>query len=256
MTGIYKMKKFVTILVLFLSLSAFSQVPEQLFTEANTFYKEANYERALGVYLAIEEEGLESSDLYFNLGNTYYKLNKVAPAIYYYEKALKLNPANEDAAFNLAFAKRMTIDVIEELPKTVLQKFSMNVIQKYTFDTWALIAVIASFLASVLFLLYHFSGSSKKKLLYFNTTIFAVFVMLISVFFAFHNYETVQKNRTAIIFAAKAEIKNAPTPTSDEVFELHEGTKVIILDELDNWKKIKIADGKVGWINEEALKEI
>lgn len=250
------MKKFVTILVLFLSLSAFSQAPEKLFAEANTFYKEANYERALGVYLAIEEEGLASSDLYFNLGNTYYKLDKVAPAIYYYEKALKLNPGNEDAAFNLAFAKRMTIDVIEELPKTVLQRFSINVIQKFPFDTWALIAVVASFLASFLFLMYHFSGSSKKKLVYFNTTIFVVLIMLISVFFAFHNYETVQKNRTAIIFVEKAEIKNAPTPSSDEVFVLHEGTKVIILDELDNWKKIKIADGKVGWINDQELKEI
>ena len=256
MTNIYKMKHVVLIVLLFLSLGAFSQAPEKLFAEANTFYKEANYERALGVYLAIEEQGLESSDLYFNLANTYYKLDKVAPAIFYYEKSLKLNPANEDAAFNLAFAKRMTIDVIEELPKTVLQRFSINVIQKLPFDTWALIAVIASFLASVLFLLYHFSGATRKKLFYFNTTIFAVFIMLISVFFAFQNYKTVQKNRVAIIFATKAEIKNAPTPSSEEVFELHEGTKVIILDELDNWKKIKIADGKVGWVNDQELKEI
>lgn len=250
------MKKLVTILVLFLNLAAFSQTQEQLFAEANTFYKEANYERALGVYLAIEEEGLVSSDLYFNLGNTYYKLNKVAPAIYYYEKSLKMDATNEDAIFNLAFAKRMTIDVIDELPKTVFQRFSANVIQKLPFDTWALIAVIASFLASILFLLYHFSDATKKKLLYFNTTIFAVVVMLISVTFAFNNYKTVQKNRIAIIFAPKVEVKNAPTSSSEEVFVLHEGTKVIILDELDNWKKIKIADGKVGWMNDEELKEV
>lgn len=250
------MKKFVTIILLFLSVSIFSQDVEKLFSEANTFYKEADFERALGLYLAIEEEGLESSELYFNLGNCYYKLNKVAPAIYYYEKSLKLNPANEDAQFNLAFAKRMTIDVIEDLPKTFLQKFSANVIQKLPFDTWALIAVIASFLASFLFLMYHFSSSTRKKLFYFNTTIFAFFIMLVSVFFAFNNYETIQKNRVAIIFSPKVEIKNAPTESSDEVFELHEGTKVIILDELDDWKKIKIADGKVGWIRDKELKEI
>ena len=94
------------------------------------------------------------------------------------------------------------------------------------------------------------------KLLYFNTTIFAVFVMLVSVYFAFDNYDTVQKNRTAIIFATKAEIKNAPTNSSEEIFELHEGTKVVILDELDNWKKIKIADGKTGWVYQDKLKEI
>ena len=75
-------------------------------------------------------------------------------------------------------------------------------------------------------------------------------------FFAFKNLKTVQKNRTAIIFSSKVEIKNAPSTTSDEVFELHEGTKVIVLDELDNWKKIKIADGKIGWIYADYLKEI
>jgi tetratricopeptide (TPR) repeat protein len=250
------MKKFISILLLLLNLAAFAQAPEKLFSEANTFYKESNFERALGLYLAIEEQGFESSDLYYNLGNCYYKLNKVAPAIYYYEKALKLDPAHEDAAFNLAFAKRMTIDVIEELPKTFLQRFSANVIQKFTFDTWALIAVSASFLAVLFFLFYYFSYSSGKKLLYFNTAILAFFIMLVTVFFAFNNYDTVQKNRIAIIFAPKAEIKNAPTMSSEEVFELHEGTKVIILDELDNWKKIKIADGKVGWIDETELKEI
>lgn len=252
----YKMKKIIAILLLFLSIGNYAQTPEALFSEANTFYKVEDYNRALGVYLALEEKGLESSELYFNLGNCYYKLNKVAPAIYYYEKALKVDPTNEDALHNLTFAKRMTLDVIEELPKTIFQRFSTNVIQKLPFDTWALIAVIASFLASVLFLLYHFSGSSKMKLLYFNTTIFAVFVMLVSVFFAFHNYDTVQKNRGAIIFAAKAEITNAPTASSEVVFSLHEGTKVIILDELDNWKKIKIADGKTGWIYTDNLKEI
>jgi len=250
------MKKFVIILLLFVSFVSNSQSTDELFKEGNTFYKVEDYNRAMGVYLAIEEKGVESSDLYYNLGNCYYKLNKVAPAIYYYEKALKLNPTNEDALHNLTFAKRMTLDVIEDLPKTFFQRFSENVIQKYAFDTWALLAVIASFLASLLFLLYHFSGSSKMKLLYFNTTIFSVFVMLVSVFFAFDNYDTVQKNRTAIIFATKTEVKNAPTNSSEEVFELHEGTKVIILDELDNWKKIKIADGKVGWIYQDDLKEI
>jgi len=250
------MKKFAAIILLFVSFVSNSQSADELFKEGNTFYKVEDYNRAMGVYLAIEEKGIESSDLYYNLGNCYYKLNKVAPAIYYYEKALKLDPANEDALHNLTFAKRMTLDVIEDLPKTFFQRFSENVIQKYAFDTWALIAVIASFLASLLFLLYHFSGSSKMKLLFFNTTIFSVFVMLVSVFFAYDNYDTVQKNRTAIIFATKTEVKNAPTTSSEEVFELHEGTKVIILDELDNWKKIKIADGKVGWIYQDDLKEI
>ena len=250
------MKNIFFSIALLFSLMIFSQTPNELFSKANNLYQNGDYTGAIELYTSIENDDLVSDDLFFNLGNCYYKLNKVAPSIYYYEKALKINPIHEDAAFNLSFAKRMTIDVIEDLPKTLLQRFSINVIQKLTFDTWALIAVIASFLASFLFLLYHFSFSSKKKLFYFNTTIAAVIVLLISVSFAFQNYKTVQNNRSAIIFTSKVEIKNSPSTSSEEVFELHEGTKVLILDELDNWKKIKIADGKIGWIYEDDLKEI
>jgi lipid-A-disaccharide synthase-like uncharacterized protein len=180
----------------------------------------------------------------------------VAPAIYYYEKALKANPLHEDTLFNLPFAQRMTIDIIEELPKSLTERFSEAIIEKLPYDTWALIGVIGSFLASLMFLMYYFSGTSTKKLFYFNTFLLSLFLVVVCVFFAFSNYETVQKNRHAIIFDAKVEILNAPTESSDEAFELHEGTKVLILDELENWKKIKIADGKIGWVRVNSLREI
>lgn len=243
-------------MVLFLGYISFAQTADELFSKANDFYKNGQYTKAAQLYLIIEKSGLESDDLYFNLGNSYYKLNKVAPSIYYYEKALKINPMHEDASNNLAFAKRMTIDVIEDLPKTFFQRFSSNVIQKLTYNTWAILGVTASFLAALLFLLYYFSSSPKRKIFYFNITIFAVFVMTVSVIFAFSNYETTQKSRSAIIFASKSEIKNAPSLNSETVFELHEGTKVTILDELSNWKKIKLADGKIGWVNVADIKEI
>ncbi|WP_372794413.1 tetratricopeptide repeat protein [Lutibacter sp.] len=250
------MKKIFFSIALLFSSIVFSQTSDELFSKGNNLYQNGKYSEAIELYSSIEKQGLISDDLFFNLGNCYYKLNKVAPSIYYYEKALKINPTHQDASFNLAYAKRMTIDVIEDLPQTFLQRFSSTVIQKLPFETWAIIAVLASFLASILFLLYHFSYASRKKLFYFNTSIFAVFVLLISTFFAFHNYDTVKKNRTAIVFVDKVEIKNAPSTSSEVVFELHEGTKVLILDELDSWKKIKIADGKIGWIYADDIKEI
>ncbi|MHB1106644.1 MAG: tetratricopeptide repeat protein [Lutibacter sp.] len=249
-------RRFIFTMVLFLGYISFAQTADELFSKANDFYKNGQYTKAAQLYLIIEKSGLESDDLYFNLGNSYYKLNKVAPSIYYYEKALKINPMHEDASNNLAFAKRMTIDVIEDLPKTFFQRFSSNVIQKLTYNTWAILGVTASFLAALLFLLYYFSSSPKRKIFYFNITIFAVFVMTVSVIFAYSNYETTQKSRSAIIFASKSEIKNAPSLNSETVFELHEGTKVTILDELSNWKKIKLADGKIGWVNVADIKEI
>ncbi len=248
--------RFLFILALFIGSFSYAQTVDDLFSKANDFYKKGQYAKAIELYSNIEKRGLESDDLFFNLGNSYYKLNKVAPSIYYYEKALKINPIHEDASNNLAFAKRMTIDVIEDLPKTFLQRFSSSVVQKLTYDTWAILAVTASFLSAILFLLYYFSSSPKRKIFYFNTTIFAVFVMAITVFFAFSNYKTTQQSRSAIIFAPKSDIKNSPSLDGEEVFELHEGTKVTILDELSNWKKIKLADGKIGWINASDLKEI
>ena len=248
--------RFIFILALFFGYISYAQTANEIFSKANNFYKNGDYSKAIELYLNIEKSGLESDDLFFNLGNSYYKLNKVAPSIYYYEKALKLNPMHHDASNNLVFAKRMTIDVIEDLPKTFLQRFSSNVIQKLTYDTWAILAVTASFLAALLFLLYYFSSSPKIKILYFNLTIFAVFLMTVTVIFAYSNYETIQKSSNAIIFSLKSEIKNSPSLDGETVFELHEGTKVSIMDTLANWKKIKLADGKIGWVNAADIKEI
>lgn len=248
--------RFIFMLTLFFGSLSFAQTTNGLFSKANDFYKNGEYSKAIELYLNIEEKGLESDDLFFNLGNSYYKLNKVAPSIYYYEKALKINPIHQDALNNLAFAKRMTIDAIEDLPKTFLQRFSSNVVQKLTYDTWAILAVTTSFIASFLFLLYYFSSSPKRKMVYFNITIIAFFVMIVTAIFAFSNYNITQKNRSAIIFSLKSDIKNAPSLDAEQVFELHEGTKVTILDELSNWKKIKLADGKIGWVNTADIKEI
>ena len=249
-------RRFIFILALIIGSFSYAQTSSELFSKANDFYKNGQYTKAAQLYSNIEKSGLESDDLFFNLGNSYYKLNKVALSIYYYEKALKLNPMHQDASNNLVFAKRMTIDIIEDLPKTFLQRFSSNVIQKLTYDTWAILAVIASFLATLLFLLYYFSSSPKRKLIYFNTTIFAVFVVAVTVIFAYSNYETTQKSSNAIVFSSKSDIKNSPSLDGESVFELHEGTKVTILDSLSNWRKIKLADGKIGWVNSVDIKEI
>jgi tetratricopeptide (TPR) repeat protein len=250
------MKKIVHIAALLVATLTWGQSGDDLFTKANDLYLDGEYEQAIAMYSEIEEMGLESADLYFNLGNCYYKLNDVAGSIYYFEKALKINPLHEDAQINLAFSRRMTIDLIEELPKTVIQRFSEGVIQQLSYDTWAVIAVIGSFMASIFFLLYHFSRRSGRKLLFFNSTILVSIVVFITLFFAYNNYETVRKNREAIIFAPRTEIMNAPSDDGDVVVELHEGTKVVIIDELDAWKRIKIADGTTGWLSAEDLKEI
>lgn len=250
------MKRIVVILVLIFSTFGYAQSVDNLFADANELYKNGKYTEAIETYKKIEDLGVNSDDLYFNLANSYYKLNKVAPSIYYYEKALKLNPSNSDAKANLTFAKRMTIDAIEQMPKTIFQKFSESFIYKLTYNSWAWISVILSFLAAILFLLYHFSYSSGKKLLYFNTSLLSAILLIFAVVFAYKSYNHEVNTKYAIVFKQATEIKNAPTLNSDTVFELHEGTKVQVLDAIDDWKKIKLADGKIGWIVAEDMQEI
>jgi tetratricopeptide (TPR) repeat protein len=227
---------------------------KSLFDNANLLYKEGKFEEAIKLYKQIEAKDSVSSTLYYNLGNSYYKLNNVANTIYNYEKALLLNPLNKDAANNLAFAKRMTIDVIEELPKTFLQRLEVNYLQKFSYNQWAILAIVFSFLAAVLFLLFYFSNISNKKRIYFLTSITSFLLLIISVFITYHQYKKAMNTKYAIVFSAKTSVNNAPTLNSDVIFELHEGTKVSVLDAVDNWKKIKLSDGQIGWISAENIK--
>ena len=249
------MKKILLIALLIFSNSLFAQA-DSLFTKANKLYQIEKYNEALEIYKEIEENKIQSDKLFYNIANANYKLNRVAPAIYYYEKALLMNPNNVDARFNLRFAKQMAIDNIEPLPKTLSQKFSLSIIQKLTYNNWAWLAVSLSLLFAILFLLYHFSYSSGRKRFYFVSSIISAFLVLITILFAYQNHNIVKTNKPAIVFAQQTAIKSAPTMSSEVSFELHEGTKVQILENLDNWKKIKIADGKIGWIIGDDLKEL
>lgn len=241
------MKK-ILFLLLIIANSVVAQNTEELFKSANELYKNNQLEKAIEQYKKIEEQGFVSSELFYNLGNAYYKLNKVGPSIYYYEKALLLNPLNEDVQNNLVFAKRLALDNIEELPKTVFQKINQSVLQKLSYNQWAIIVVIFSFLGSFLFLLYYFANTPSKKRFYFVVSTLSFILLLFAFGITYQQYSFAKNNKEAIVFAEETEVRNAPTLNSDEVFTLHEGTKVIVLDTIDDWKKIKIADGKLGWI--------
>ncbi len=249
------MKKIVFLLLIIASYTS-AQNADSLFVSANGLYKNGKFKEAIEQYKAIESKGLVSSELYYNLGNSYYKLNKVGPSIYFYEKALKLDPLNKDVGTNLVFAKRLALDNIEALPKTIFQKFNKNYLQKLSYNQWAVLVVVLSVLASLFFLMFYFVEASLKKRIYFIASIFSFLLLLGSFFITENQYNLSKNKKEAIVFASKTSIKNAPTLNAEEIFTLHEGAKVIVLDAIDDWKKIKIADGKLGWIIASEIKEI
>ena len=249
------MKKIIFLLLL-VANTLLAQSIEDIFYSANDFYKNEKFEKAIELYQQIESKGTISVELYYNLGNSYYNLNKVGPSIYYFEKALKLDPTNEDAQNNLIFAKRLALDNIQEIPKNIFQKINANYLQQLSFNQWAIVLVVFSFLACILFLLFYFANSPTIKRIYFGLSISSFLLLIICFSITYNQYSFSKNNKEAIVFAETSTVKNAPTFNSEEIFMLHEGTKVIVLDALDNWKKIKLADGKQGWIIAKEIKEL
>ena len=249
------MKKIIFLLLL-VANTLLAQSIDDIFYSANDFYKNEKFEKAIELYQQIESKGTISVELYYNLGNSYYNLNKVGPSIYYFEKALKLDPTDEDAQNNLIFAKRLALDNIQEIPKNIFQKINANYLQQLSFNQWAIVLVVFSFLACILFLLFNFANSPTIKRIYFGLSISSFLLLIICFSITYNQYSFSKNNKEAIVFAETSTVKNAPTFNSEEVFILHEGTKVIVLDTIDNWKKIKLADGKQGWINAKEIKEL
>ena len=155
------------ILYLFLLISQvfFAQ---SSFEKGNALYQKGQYQEAVQVYEnIIKEDKLHSAELYFNLGNSYYKLNKVAPSIYNYEKALVLKPNDPATLNNLKFAKKLTIDEIKEVPKVGFAKLIQNFTSIFDYNTWAKISVVLGFVFLLSFIGYYFSQSTLYKRIFF-----------------------------------------------------------------------------------------
>lgn len=224
------------------------------FDKANTLYNQGKYEDAIVNYKAILETGNHSADLYFNIANAHYKLNNIAPSIYYYEKALQLAPNDTDIINNIAFAKNMTIDAIDIIPETGLAKLLKNTANKFAFDTWAKVSVVFVFCFVAAFLIYYFAYTTIKKRLAFIFSLSVLIAVFTTMSFAFYKFNMDKNDNPAIVFVQESKVKSDPNNRSEESFRLHEGTKVQVIQTYNNWKKIKLSDGKTGWVVAEDIK--
>nr|WP_321247017.1 tetratricopeptide repeat protein [uncultured Psychroserpens sp.] len=247
------MKQIFYILVFLISTMSFAQ-NKTIFEQANALYNDGNYTEALNKYTSILEQNEHSAELYFNIANAHYKLNNVAPSIYYYEKALLLKPNDKEILNNIAYARNMTIDAIEIVPEVGFSRLIKNATNTMVFDNWAKVSVVLVIFFVLLFLMYYFSQSTSKKRLAFITSVSSLILAFIALAFAFNSYGLEQKNQPAIVFAQESQIKSEPNLRSTESFKLHEGTKVQVIDTVSNWKKIKLADGKTGWVSNDDIK--
>jgi tetratricopeptide (TPR) repeat protein len=229
---------------------------QSAFDKGNKAYQKGNYEAAIEQYNYILKSKKQSAELYFNLGNCYYKLNKVAPAIYNFEKALLLSPDDTEIQNNLRFAHKLLIDDIKEEPKVGFNKWVSDIVATHDYNAWAWISVSLSVLFLLSFIGYYFSGTSLLKRIFFIAMFLCFIGILLSALSSIFGKKQSESDRPAIVFEEIMPVKTEPKADANDAFLLHEGTKVFIKDTLDNWRKIEILDGKSGWVNANAIQEI
>jgi hypothetical protein len=220
---------------------------EGLFDQANQAYSGEDYENAIALYDSVASQGYESAELYYNLANAHYKLNHLAPSIYFYEKSLKLDPRQEDAKYNLKLANLKVIDNIEPIPDLLLVQWFRDIVRGRSSGQWSTIALVLLWLAAgagALFIL--MSNPLLKRIGFFGgITLLVLSMMALGVSLRQKSREN--NGREGIIFAKNVYVKDAPGGRTDLMI-LHEGIKVEMMEEVNGWTKIKVSDANVGTI--------
>jgi tetratricopeptide (TPR) repeat protein len=250
------MKKFsVILLAILFSSHLFAQDTAALFEQGNAAYNGGNYALAVEKYEAILTQEQHSAELYFNLGNTHYRLGNVAESVYYFEQAKRLQPADKTIRNNAAFANNMTLDAIEELPETQLETLQQGILVRFSLDQWAKITLFLAWLSFVLFVLYRFNQPIQLKRIFFvlGCVVLLLTLSSLSLSQAKLSEDSLKK---AIVYNAEIEIWAEPNKRSDILFLLHEGTSLNVLSQLEGWSKIKLANGSEGWIQNNAIKTL
>ena len=247
-----KIKIYLFTLVLFSfaysTISAQNVFVDSLVIKGNKAYIAKNYDRAINDYEKILNEGFESPELYYNLGNSYYKKGILGKAILNYEKGLKLAPNNEDLKYNLKIANAHIVDKIETLPEFFLSRWWKNFAAIFPLNILTVILVVTFivFLIAIWIFIFGKTGNSKKTGLFGGVFIFAVFLLFIFVYIT--KVSEIKNSRYAIILSQEVTARTSPDETAKAVFVLHEGTKVRVEDKVGGWEQIKLSDGKKGWV--------
>jgi tetratricopeptide (TPR) repeat protein len=245
-------KATVLLLLLFLPLSGHAVTK----AEADSAYIRGQYQQAIKDYEMLLKQGA-SADLYYNLGNAYYRSENITRAVLNYERALLLSPGDRDIRFNLQIARAKTIDKIVPESEMFFFTWYRSLVNLMSVDAWAWTALIALALLIVLLLVYLFS----ERIWLRKVGFFGGFVLLIlfalSNLFAWQQKQDLLFRKGAIVISPSVTVKSTPAKNGTDLFILHEGTKVSITDgTMKGWMGIRIADGKEGWIESNMIEEI
>ncbi|MFI3333267.1 MAG: tetratricopeptide repeat protein [Rikenellaceae bacterium] len=227
-----------------------------LWDRANTAYINASYNNAIEIYHSIEEMGLSSDKLYFNLGNAYYKIDDIARAILYYQKALLISPNDGDILYNLSVAQSQIKDQIEAIPEFFLRSWSRSIGRIFDCMGWSIISLVALAIVLTSLLMFLLSPEIVIRKIGFGVGLSAVIIFTIATLYALDDRREQLDHNKAVIMSQSISIKSSPDRSATDLFMLHSGTTVKILREIDGWYEIVITDGKKGWIENQRVEII
>jgi tetratricopeptide (TPR) repeat protein len=229
---------------------------QNIIREGNELYKKGHYSQAATKYQQVADSGYIASDLFYNLGSAYFKANDNKRAILYYEKARLLNPRDKELNYNLDLARTKVVDKIQNIPDLFFMEWIRTFRDQFAVDSWSSFSITLFVIGLAGFLVYFFTYQMRFRKTGFWVGSLCVFLAILSFLFATSAYNSQIKQRTAIVFVKAVTIKSTPSETGTNLFILHEGTKVRIIDKVEDWLKIKIPDGNQGWIKENDLAKI
>ena len=216
--------------------------------EGDSAYMKNDYASAIQIYEALLNRG-EAADIYYNLGNSYYKAGDIAKAILNYERALLLQPGNGDIRANLEIARSKTVDKVEPVPEIFFVSWTKSLINSMSVDSWAVCGVVCFILLIVSLYLFIFSKQIVLKKAGFISGIVFLAVTILANVFANQQKDELTNRNSAIVINPSVTVRSTPSETGTSLFILHEGRKVEIKDNsMREWKEIRLEDGKVGWV--------
>lgn len=243
-------------LLLLPAFAAAAEHPDSLFAKGNRLYAAGDYEGAATCYEALVTDGYQEAAVYYNLGNTHFKLNNLAPSILYYEKAQKLDPTDPDIRKNLAFVNLGITDRIQPLPEFFIDSWWRGLLFSASLTTWSVIALICWLGAFVLLIGYLYALRPRVKRAAFYSGVATMALALLLLVVAYSQRRMQVGHDGAVVFSGQATVRSAPSESEKTLFVIHEGTKVQIVEQVNDWLRVSLPNGHEGWIKSEAVKLI
>ena len=243
---------FVLMILMLMPLSA-NAITKQ---NADDEYAKGNYQQAIKDYQEILKTGV-SSEIYYNLGNAYYRTDNITQALLAYERALQLSPGDNDIRFNLQYARSKTIDKITPETEMFFVTWYNSLVNFTSVDRWANTAIVSIVMALLLILVFLFAPQMwARKSGFYGSAVFLLLFAFANLF-AFQQKHELETKQGAIVIAPTVNVKKTPAASGTDVFVIHEGTRVDITDRgMKQWRGIKLADGREGWLKTSQIEEI